>query len=347
MSGWAFEEKLAEVVNAANQQRRMTPSDDLVRALNALADTPPQQGEAIRALVANALAGVTSPVGAGFLSVWLGASVENGATPEPTCRPIIDTFMKWSRTVETISDDCDAETELTDQPDAETIDGLQLLGQALIAHVTRLPTIREWMRDTDEIRNEFDRIADISIGGAWVAQLLAQCSGQLLVLNTSEKMGVLVRYANISNCFHLFTLLQAALARAMPNLRAIDPRLYEIACGRQQGACRDEALWHYGQPTMPGAALPATVWGEMPPSSIARIDGQQILLLWPPVIAERSWDSGFFSPILQNSLPEVELLRSLSNDEVDTWWTRLGLPASRRSARRSWWSKLSWPTRGA
>jgi hypothetical protein len=352
MAGSAFDEELAKVVDAANRQRGMTPSDDLIRALNTLADLPPQQRETARTVVGNALARVASPTGAGFLSVWLGAGVENGATPEPSCQPVIDTFMKWSRTVETLTDGSDAETDGSDaetastpRPDAETINGLQLLGQALVAHIGRLPKVREWMRDTEEIREEFERIAGISIGAAWVVQLITQCSGQLVVLNTAEKIGVLVRYANISNCFHLFTLLQAAVAGAMPDALPIDPRLYEIACGRQQGECGDKALWHYGQPTVPRAELPATVWGEMPPSSIASIDGQQALLLWPRVMA-RSWDSGFFSPILATSLPEVDILKSLSSDEVDAWWTRLGLPAPKRPVRRSWRPKLSWRSRG-
>jgi len=345
MAGSAFDEELAKVVDAANHQRGMTPSDDLIRALNTLADFLPQQRETARTVLGNALAGVTSPTGAGFLSMWLGAGVENDAGPEPSCQPIIDTFMKWSRTVKTLTDGSDAETASTPQPDAETINGLQLLGQALVAHVGRLPKVREWLRDTDEIREEFERIADISIGAAWMVQLITQCSGQLVVLKTAEKIGVLVRYANISNCFHLFTLLQAAVARAMPDAQPIDPRLYEIACGKQQGECWDKALWHYGQPTVPRAELPATVWGEMPPSSIASIDGQQALLLWPRVMA-RSWDSGFFSPILATSLPEVDILKSLSSDEVDAWWTRLGLPAPKRPVRRSWRPKLSWRSRG-
>jgi hypothetical protein len=346
MAGSAHNEVLVKVVNAANNQRGMTSADDLIRALNVLADIPAQQREDARLELAGALTGLTSPTGAGFLSIWIGANVENGATPEPSCRPIIDTFMKWSRTIETSTDGGDTERGSVPEPNAETISGLQLLGQALVPHVARLPKIRDWMRDTAEIRDEFERVADVSIGAAWVMDLLTQCSGQLVVLNTTEKIGVLVRYANISNCFHLFTLLQAAVAGVMPGVRSVDSRLYEIARGRQQGECSDKAVWHYGQPTVPSAALSATVWGEMAPSGIASIDGQQILLLWPPILTARSWDNGFFSPAMAACLPEVEILKSLSNDEVDAWWTKLGLPTPTRPVRRAWWPKLAWPSRG-
>jgi hypothetical protein len=199
MAGSAFDQEVTDVVNAANDQRGATPNDDLIRALNALADIPEQQREIARLELANALPGLTSPTGAGFLSVWLGASVEIGATSELSWRPITDTFMKWSQTVETPTDGKDA-VGSAPQPAAETIAGLQMLGQALVAHIARLPKIRDWMRDTGEIRDEFERVADVSIGAAWVMELLTQCSGQLVVLNTSEKIGVLVRYANISNC---------------------------------------------------------------------------------------------------------------------------------------------------
>src|SRR6201996_4715680 len=103
MAGAAFDEAVAEVVYAANVQRAIAPSDNLIRALNALADMPPQQRETARSVLANALAGLISPVGAGLLSIWLGAGVEYGAAPETSCQPIIDTFMKWSRTVETLT----------------------------------------------------------------------------------------------------------------------------------------------------------------------------------------------------------------------------------------------------
>jgi hypothetical protein len=340
MAASAFEEKFAAVLNAANRQHGMAPSDDLTRALNALAAVSPQQREAAGPALANTLTELTSPTGAGFLSVWLGAGVESGAAPDLTCRQIIDTFMKWSRTVETLNDSDDAGGQSAPEPEVETIAGLQLMGQGLVAHIARLPDVREWMRDTGEIRNEFERVAHLSIGAAWIMQLLTQCSGQLVVLNTAEKTGVLVRYVNISSCFHLFTLLQGALAGVMPHTRQIDPKLYDIARGRQHGKCSDAAWWHYGQPNIPSAALPGTVWGEMPPSGIVSIDGVQVLLLWPPVLATRSWDGTFFSPILEASLPEVDVLKSLSGEEVDTWWTRLGLPEPQRPVRKAWWRKL-------
>jgi hypothetical protein len=340
MAASVFDERFAELLHAANRQHGMNPSADMTRAMNALAAIPPQQREGAGPAVANALLALTSPTGAGFLAVWLGAGAEDGAAPEATCRPIIDTFLKWGRTVETLPDTDDVDPHPIPQPDAETIAGLQLLGQAIVAHVACLPKMRKWMRDTAEIRDEFERIAHVSVGAAWVVELLTQCSGQLVVLNAAKKIGVLVRYSNISNCFHLFTLLQGALMDVMPDAQHTDPNVQDIALGRQHGQCRDEAWWHYGQPNLPSPALAGTVWGEMSPSGIANVDGEQVLVLWPAIMEHRGWDAGFFSPILEASLPEVTVLKVLPDAEVDAWWAKLKLPEPQRPAWKSWWRKF-------
>jgi hypothetical protein len=261
--------------------------------------------------------------------------VERGGEPGETCRPIIDTFLKWSRTIETSPNGND--DIVRPAPDAGVLTGLQLLGQAIVAHVARLPDVRKWMRDTPEIRGEFDRVAHLSVGASWVLQLLTQCSGELVVLNTAKKIGVQVRYSNISNCFHLFTLLQGALAGVMPDAKKVNPITHAIALGTNHGTCSDEAWWHYGQPSVSTQAIAGMVWGEMTPSGIARVDGEQVLLLCPPILKNRAWDAGFFTPILEATPPKVELLKLLQDMEVNAWWKKLQLAEPQNSARASWW----------
>jgi hypothetical protein len=341
MAASIFDERLAEIIEAANRQRGMEPNADLIRVMNALADLPKHEREGAGPAVANALPALTSPTGAGFLAVWLGAGVENGADPQLTVRPIIDTFLKWSRTVETAPEPGEGEDVLdTPEPAPETIDGLQFLGRALVAHVARAPEARKWMKENAEVRREFERVEHLSYGAAWVVQLLRQCSGRLVVLNTAEKIGAVVRYNNISNCFHLFTLLQGALADVMPDARRADKSLLEIARGGQQGQWHDTAWWHYGQPEISSPELAAMVWGEMEPSGIASIDGTQVLLLWPPVLQSRGWDGGFFAPVLEASLPDVEVLEVLPQAAVIAWWARLNLPEPQRPAWQTLWKKF-------
>ena len=167
----------------------------------------------------------------------------------------------------------------------------------------------------------------LSTGAVWVLQLLRQRSGQLVVLNIANKKGVVVCYENISNCFHLFTLLQAALGPVMPDARTVSEHLLDIARGESEENGHDEAWWHYGQAYVPEPTVAASVWGELGPDSISSIDGWQVLLLWPPILPSRSWDTSFFLPILHARPPKVEVMEVLSPSDVEAWWVRLALPS--------------------
>jgi hypothetical protein len=161
-----------------------------------------------------------------------------------------------------------------------------------------------------------------------VLELLRQRGGKIVVLNVRHRIGAVVRYGNIATCFHLFTLLQAALADVMPDAQEVSGQTLDIARGKSQGAGNDAAWWHYGQPGATTPGLATSVWGEAGPDSISRVDGQQVLLLWPPLLQSRSWDAGFFSPILEASPPSVEILEVLSSADVEKWWLRLGLDST-------------------
>jgi hypothetical protein len=211
------------------------------------------------------------------------------------------------------------------QPDEETIAGLQLLGQALVAHLARSPQLRRWLAETDGIHSELSRVEPYSIGAVWVLELLRQRSGKIVVLNVRHRIGAVVRYNNIATCFHLFTLLQGALAEVMPDARKASGHLLDIARGKTQGTGNDTAWWHYGPAGATSPNLAASVWGEAGPDSISSVNGQQVLLLWPPLLQSRTWDTGFFSPILEASLPDVEVLEVMSSTDVDALWLRLGL----------------------
>lgn len=171
----------------------------------------------------------------------------------------------------------------------------------------------------------------ISIGADWILEILRQRSGELLVLHGVHAKGFRVAYENISNCFHLFTLLQAALEGRMPGSKKTSPKTMEAARGKITAQdARDDAWWHYGQGTEPKAELKSMIFGEANPDSIAQIDGEQVILLWPTVM-ERGWDGGFFSPTLQATPPDVQITGELSGDELRQWRERLGLTSNARS----------------
>ena len=314
--------EVSNVLNAANRQRGLEPTKELVAALNAVAALPADTHSAICFEVGEALTALSSPTGAGTLACWLGARVEQGAAPEPTLQPVLQTFLRWSRTIETAED----EDEEDPDPEQETLDGLQYLGQALVSHIAHADEQdRTSITKTRDVYNEFERVEHLSVGACWVLQLLRQHSGQLVVLDVENKKGVIARYENISNCFHLFTLLQGAVADPLNAERQSSELVQAIARGDEHGEVEDEAWWHYGQCHTPQSDIAAAIWGEMGPDCIDSIDGKQVILLWPPILQQRSWDSSFFQPILDQKRPNVELLRVLSEAEIQTWWEKIVL----------------------
>ncbi|MCM2373039.1 hypothetical protein [Aporhodopirellula aestuarii] len=324
----ALQDLIDDVINAAGMQRGEQCSDDLRDTLNSLAEHP-RRGDA-RVAIAGRLGEIDSAAGAGFLAVWLGAGVEGGADPEMTARPILDALLKWSATVETGPDSDEGnndDRQEEEEADPETIVGMEMLGQGLVAHVSRSPSLRDNMAADARITAELERVEHVSAGPMWVLELLRKCSGSLVVIHIERRRGFRVTYENISNCFHLFTLLQDALSGAkMARGKRVSPQLLAVANGQTMEDCHDNAWWHYGVGTHPAADLAGSVWGEASPNSIPSVDGQQVLLLWPPILSSRGWGAGFFGPFLMASPPSVSIVEDLSQDEVQQWWRTLELP---------------------
>jgi hypothetical protein len=81
---------VAKLVDAANGHHGAEPGQHLRDAINDLASFDGPYGEEVRSRVGTALAGVTSPSGAGLNALWLGAGVEHDAAALPQVRPRTD-----------------------------------------------------------------------------------------------------------------------------------------------------------------------------------------------------------------------------------------------------------------
>lgn len=320
----------------ANAEHGQEMSSHLVAALNAFADLTGANRADIAKRLAMGLQSLASPSGIGKLAIWIGAIVEGGADPADTLDPLIEAFMRLSQTLPRISeDDEDAEEALV--PHGETLVGMQYLGQSIVSHLSHGKGLKARLKSQPGICEEIDRVAPVSIGASWIQEILRQRSGELLVLHGIEAKGFQLAYENIGNCFHLFSLLQAALENRMPGSKKTSSETMDAARGKVTSqAAHDQAWWHYGQGTQPKAELKSMVFGEANPDSIATIDGKQVILLWPNVM-ERGWDGGFFSPSLKVAAPDVRVVAELSAEDVNRWRERLGLkPAS------TGWSWLPW-----
>jgi hypothetical protein len=90
---------------------------------------------------------VTSPTGAGLITVWLGIAVENGANPRNSVEAVLQCFFKWSQGI--VSAGSDKATDMKN--DAEVMAGLQLLGQSVVSHLLRMPDLRHHLSHSREI----------------------------------------------------------------------------------------------------------------------------------------------------------------------------------------------------
>ncbi|PNY38187.1 hypothetical protein C2E31_04100 [Rhodopirellula baltica] len=328
---------MTRVIDEANRLKDGTPSAGLRDALNALAERQAESqlesDHEVERQLADRLDELNSAPGAGFLAVYLGARVESGADPNISGPSILQAMLRFADAFELPPDDDD------DAPiDSSAVIGLELLGQGLVAHVSRSePLLQQMSNDTATIES-LERVEHISAGPTWVLELLRKRSGELLVIHVADRRGFDVEYNNLSNCFHLFTLLQAALqGMRLGNGGTVDSDLVAVASGDAFHDAADSAWWHYGVGGYPEADFGGSVWGEATPDTIPTIDGRQVILLWPPLFQARSWDAGFFSPFLQASPPKVSVINELDPTDVQNWCERLNLPTIKSKRRWRFW----------
>lgn len=327
-------EEVAQVIlNAANSHSDKEESRILPDALSAVAEVEPEKREEVRAMVSEGLPGVTAPAGAGLIGIWLGASVEGGRDPKISGPPVLATLLKWSQEVPEVPED--AGEEEIEEADSDLVGGLEMLGQAAVAHLARDENLLTSLQEDREAHKVLSIAEDWSAGPMWVMEILRQQSGELIVLHGHEKVGFKVGYENLSNCFHFFTLLQGALETRIPGGQSANGNAMAAARGEESGDVSDGAWWHYGQPTSPEPDLGSTVFGEGGLDSIASVEGTQVIVLWPMIMESRTWGGGFFGPYLAARPPKVEILEQLKENEILEWRTLLGLRD--RPTKKPWW----------
>jgi len=292
------------------------PSDEFVTLLNQISEFEESKRDEILLSIVKSLKQVDSPLGVGLLGVWFGGFVENGKNPEPYIPYLIECFLHFGNM---------ALEDKTTQNVVGLEMGLTYLGQSLVAHLARSSTMRSELSQNEELLDKLDDISEFSSGAMWVYEVFKKVSDTLVVIHAEEKVGVRVRYENISTCFHLFTLLQESIAEVMPGSKKISESILQIAKTGEyvNEDDTDEAWWHYGQGFSKESDPLSTVFGELSPSSISRVNGEQLMLLWSPILSERLWDCNFCRPYLEAMPPSVELIEVLTQDEVDNIWNAI------------------------
>jgi hypothetical protein len=271
------------------------------------------------------------PGSVAWIAVTFGTLVERGASAQITGPAVLGQLRAWLPSLPTPGD-ADAEPPVPTPGQAMRLSQFQFLCQSAVAHLARLPAMRQAMSEDAPLLERLDELRAYSYGAWWVHEALSKSSGTLVVLHAPSGTGLRLAYSNVSNCFHLFSLLQAAVGASIPGGREPDEIIAGVARGKGSDKVGDKAWWHYGNATSPTADLRASIWGEGNVRDIPRVAGEQVVLLWPPLVS-RTWDAGFLGPHLEAMPADATVERVLTAEESSAWLAKLGI--GRR--RRRWW----------
>jgi hypothetical protein len=259
------------------------------------------------------------PQQAASLALEMGAAVERGtARPELSAPAVIDLMHSW----------------LPQLPEREDLlKAFRDLAPSVVTHLARIPQLRATLSEDLPLLERLAELEEHTIGAAWIRETLLRSTGSLIVLHVSSGRGFRLHYRNVATCFHLFSLLQTAIGEQLPGGRKPDPLITAAARGKSPDDVKDEAWWHYGDPRSKVADLKASIWGEGLVREIPVIDGERIMLAWPPLLASRTWDSAFFGPQLDAVQPDVVIEAELSTADSSALFQKLGIS----QAKRKWW----------
>jgi hypothetical protein len=271
------------------------------------------------------------PAGAGWLALVLGTAVERGADPALATPALVRFVRSWLPRLpapEVMEDEEGEEEEVFPNPtpeQEELLAALRPICQSLVAHLARMPGERHELAADEELLERLAELGGYTPGVTWVRETLLRTSGTLIVLHPPSGSGLKLRYENVANNFHLFSLVQAAVGTRLPGGRQPNPKIAAAARGQTNYNVYDDAWWHYGDPSSKTPELRESIWGEGLVTDIPVVNGSRVMLLWPPIMQTRTWDTGFFGPHLQALPANVELEAELSRESALAWLKALGI----------------------
>ncbi len=263
------------------------------------------------------------PPGAAVLANMLGTIIEKGGSVERSGPAVWELYLAW---LPQIHRGFAGRKELSPRQ-RQLLDAFQLLGQSVVSHLSAMPRERMLAAGNKALMAQLAELQDYTPGAAWVRQVLLSRSDDLLVLHLSSRQGFRLRYENIVNGFHLFTLIQAAIGERLPGGRSPNRFIVDMArCVTVAEEGNDEPWWRY-ETVQPGEPSLVEVSGEASVETISRIDGRQIILLSPAAEGAALWDTSFFTPQLFAMPANVVLEEALTTGEAEDWFAKAGLPS--------------------
>jgi hypothetical protein len=226
---------------------------------------------------------------ASAIALACGTLVEYGASPKLVALPILHRFMR-------------ALTSTEGQVDGRAFSYFAL---ASMAHLARDVSMRIEARRIDKLREALASAEEVEPNITFVLRTLDLVDDMtLLVLAPQTSRGFRVRIEGVQTNFHLFTLLQGALiGEGLLAGEPTSPEVLAVAQGKvaELERLHDHQRFHFhnwSAITADGTLhndLGSTLWGESTPHLIPRHEGTPVVVLGPPLLGARTWDSGFFA----------------------------------------------------
>jgi hypothetical protein len=283
------------------------------------------QGEDLDGLLAELAPGleVADPFHAACVALTCGTLVEYGGSPAVAGDAIVARLFR--------------ELDGAIAPQAG-----QFLCLATMAHLCRDRELRQRVRARFGVPASLEG-AQEQVRHTWFVRTVLELTDdlELLVLAPDARRGYRVRVDAVASSFHLFTLLQGALigdpAQGWLEAEPEDAEILAIATGegRHLEVLAASQRFHFHNWSALGGDgqlrndLRSSIWGEASPAAIPHHDGVAVVLLGPPVLGGRSWDTNFFACIHDALRSSATILATLSQAQVTE---RLASIAARSAA---------------
>lgn len=221
--------------------------------------------------------------------------------------------------------------------------GCDLATLALMAVATKDQESRMRLR-SHKIYRHLQYLQQFIENTGYVTQVHDTCPKmELTVLAPAAGKGFIAQINDLSNCFHLFTLLEAELFQkgqaesyGLKDYRFYK-EIYQIAAGtavpqRNYSIQAHQQYYTYQAVQKDGSYVitvtkdgrtqvdeGALIWGEMPPEAIPRFEGEAMVIMDAKgMFGSRSWDVSFIAKCHDALTPYMQITRELSKDEVDS-----------------------------
>lgn len=319
---------LAMVLAPPSACFRLTATQDVLKYGESV-ETQDELTELLRRVAPTV--GVPDAYKSAIMALLCGTLIEWGADPAELAGVLLARlpgFLALAESVAAAADDNDPTTLYSKQPDAfKAWQSLSLMLLPTMAVLARGAEFRQAARGDDGLMRGIEALRDRNREANFVAQVLSFTDDlEVVVIHPDEGKGFRVRLEAVNTMAHLFTLLHAELINGghLPG-RPLPDDLLGVATGElpHEALLTDSARWQFytwrglrPDGTLAGGDMSTWLFVEDTPEAIPEFEGERIVVLGPPVLGSRMWDSNFFANIHDALRSRAEVIEVLSPEEV-------------------------------